>query len=400
MKTVLINRHRLGWTAGAQGSYLPVAASDRVLLTRTFAGGLDGWTAEAFPDVTVCDMRSSSRVEAAADWLISSRGAGRLVAIHEKDMLLAAALRERFRLPGLTVDETMPFRDKLLMKQLLVAAGYESVPGFRSLTSATRVAELPWAGPTVVKSRWGLGASDVRIVHDDAELWSAVTDLRLDLGDLEVEEFVPGRMVHCDSIIQNGQVTFSSVGEYLQAPGRFRDESHQGSVLVTEGPLAAIVQTHNETVLSALGARDGVSHVEFFVADDGTPTFCEAAIRPGGGGIDELVRRQYGINLIETAVQLQMGHPVTLPDPITPDPGVHGIIGVFQNVTDRDLQPALEAVLPGLVAYRRYELAGAARHATDYGHTILLRGENRADFDSQLKTALAVLNQARGVSDQ
>jgi hypothetical protein len=396
MKTLLINRHRLSWTAGVDGCYLPLPAADRTLLTRTFAGGLDGWTADAFPDVVVCNMTRPVWVESVADWLISSRGAGRLVAIHEKDMLLAAALRERFGLPGLTVDETMPFRDKLLMKQKLAAAGHEAVPRFRPLTPATRLADLPWTGPTVVKSRWGLGASEVRIVNDDRELGHAVIELGLATDDLEVEEFVPGRMVHCDSVIQEGRVTFSSVGEYLQAPGLYRDKSYQGSVLVPDGPLAAIVKSHNETVLAALGAREGVSHVEFFVPQDGTPTFCEAAIRPGGGGIDELVRRQYGVNLIEIAVHLQMGHPVTLPATATSAPGVHGIIGVFQNITDQDLRPALNVALPGLVDYRRYEPLGTVRHATDYGHTILLRGENRPDFDRQLELALAVVNEARG----
>ena len=38
-------------------------------------------------------------------------------------MLLAARLREELGLPGLTVAQTVPFRDKERMKQLLDAAG-------------------------------------------------------------------------------------------------------------------------------------------------------------------------------------------------------------------------------------------------------------------------------------
>ena len=38
-------------------------------------------------------------------------------------MVLAAQLREQLGLPGLTVAQTVPFRDKERMKQLLDAAG-------------------------------------------------------------------------------------------------------------------------------------------------------------------------------------------------------------------------------------------------------------------------------------
>ena len=41
----------------------------------------------------------------------------------EPYMVLAARLREELGLPGLTVEQTVPFRDKERMKQLLDAAG-------------------------------------------------------------------------------------------------------------------------------------------------------------------------------------------------------------------------------------------------------------------------------------
>jgi len=41
----------------------------------------------------------------------------------EPYMMLAARLRGELGLPGLTAEQTVPFRDKELMKQLLGAAG-------------------------------------------------------------------------------------------------------------------------------------------------------------------------------------------------------------------------------------------------------------------------------------
>ena len=39
-------------------------------------------------------------------------------------MILAARIREAFGLPGMTVEQTVPFRDKERMKQVLDAAGH------------------------------------------------------------------------------------------------------------------------------------------------------------------------------------------------------------------------------------------------------------------------------------
>ena len=55
----------------------------------------------------------------------------------EPYMLLAARLREVFGLPGMTVQQTLPFRDKELMKQTLDAAGIRT-PWHASATAALR----------------------------------------------------------------------------------------------------------------------------------------------------------------------------------------------------------------------------------------------------------------------
>ncbi len=49
-------------------------------------------------------------------------------------MVLAARIREVFGLPGMTVEQTLPFRDKELMKQVLDAAGIRTP---RHASSAT-----------------------------------------------------------------------------------------------------------------------------------------------------------------------------------------------------------------------------------------------------------------------
>jgi biotin carboxylase len=79
----------------------------------------------------------------------------------EPYMLLAARIRETFGLPGMTVEQTVPFRDKERMKQVLDAAGVRT-PWH---VSATTVAEVWEAAerigfPLIVKPIAGAGSAD------------------------------------------------------------------------------------------------------------------------------------------------------------------------------------------------------------------------------------------------
>ena len=62
------------------------------------------------------------------------------------DMILAARLREAIGLPGMTVEQTIPFRDKERMKQVLDAAGHPHARGTSSTTHRRRRAGRPPSG--------------------------------------------------------------------------------------------------------------------------------------------------------------------------------------------------------------------------------------------------------------
>ena len=67
----------------------------------------------------------------------------RVECLWEPYVILAARIRERLGLPGLTVEKTIPFRDKEVMKRVLDAAGIRTPHHY----SATTVAEVEGRAP-------------------------------------------------------------------------------------------------------------------------------------------------------------------------------------------------------------------------------------------------------------
>ena len=64
----------------------------------------------------------------------------RIECLWEPYMVLAARAREMLGLPGMTVDQTVPLRDKEVMKRVLDAAGIRT-PHHYSATTAAQVVE-------------------------------------------------------------------------------------------------------------------------------------------------------------------------------------------------------------------------------------------------------------------
>ena len=79
----------------------------------------------------------------------------------EPYMILAARVRESFGIPGMTVEETVPYRDKERMKQQIDAAGIRT-PWHASATSVAGVWEAAErvGYPLIVKPIAGAGAAD------------------------------------------------------------------------------------------------------------------------------------------------------------------------------------------------------------------------------------------------
>lgn len=237
----------------------------------------------------------------------------RVLAPFELSVPVAGYLRSYFGLPGPGFDAANLFANKYLMKRRASAAG---LPGtaFRFAADLSDVvpkaSELGW--PVVVKPVVGGGALDVVVMSGPADharfcASPAAASMRALDVPLIVEEYVElDAEYHCDAIVHDGAVVFAAVSKYVTPLLGCPAELNASYTLPAGHPdRAAILRLHAETV-RAFGLRAGVTHMEFLRSGDRLLAG-EIACRPGGGGIPDAVRLQYGVDVWRGFLDTSLG---------------------------------------------------------------------------------------------
>lgn len=154
-----------------------------------------------------------------------------IVALDDYDVEKATYLRENLRISGMGQTTGRYFRDKLAMRMRAKSCGIP-VPAFCSLfndhdinTFADTV-QAPW----VFKPRSEASATGIIKVHDKESLWIHINVMGNNRFKYLLEQFKPGDVYHCDSLIFDGKVIFSITSKYLATP---MEISHNGGVFRT-----------------------------------------------------------------------------------------------------------------------------------------------------------------------
>ena len=211
----------------------------------------------------------------------------------EPYMILAARIREAFGLPGLTVEETVPFRDKEQMKRVLDAAGIRT-PWHVSATTVAGIWEAAEkiGYPIIVKPIAGAGSADTYRVDSSAQL-SDVLPLLRHVPEVSVEEFVDAEEFTFDTICANGEIQFEHVLWYRPRPLQMRMHEWVSPVSISlrdiDVPHLAGGREMGRAVLAALGFRTGFTHMEWYRKHDGEVVFGEIGARPPGARVVDLM---------------------------------------------------------------------------------------------------------------
>jgi hypothetical protein len=227
------------------------------------------------------------------------RGFDRVECLWEPGMILAARLREAMGLPGLGEAETVPFRDKGRMKEVLDAAGLRTPRHRRAATARGMLAAAEEVGyPVCVKPIAGAGSADTHKVEGEGEMEALLPRLG-HVAEVSVEEWIEGEEYTFDTICAGGRILYWNVAWYRPKPIIGRSVEWISPQTVTlrdvDHPALAGGIELGQRVLSALGFRTGFTHMEWFRKPDGEAVFGEIAARPPGARSVELMN--YGCDI-------------------------------------------------------------------------------------------------------
>lgn len=242
----------------------------------------------------------------------------RIICQSEDNMLLAAKLRDQFHLPGMTYQQTLLFRDKVIMKQALSASGVR-VPKFDriqfndSINLESLFEELitKFGMPFLLKPTMMLGAIGVKIIHTKDDFEKIYHELN---GyEYQVEEFIQGKLYHCDSIRKNNNTLYTVCCEYTSPNFDFQHGKTIISMPLKDDDILSckMIEISNN-ILSVLQLHNGVSHMEFFVTDNSEIIFLEVAARSPGAIVTPMYRKAFNIAFEDIAFKIEMDLPFTL----------------------------------------------------------------------------------------
>lgn len=217
----------------------------------------------------------------------------RVECLWEPYMVLAARMREMLGVPGMTVAETIPFRDKEVMKRVLDQAGIRTPRHASAMTAdACREAAESIGYPIIVKPIAGAGSADTYRVNSRDEL-ELILPLLRHVAEVSVEEFVEGDDYTFDTICVDGRIQHFNIAVYRPRALIARENEWISPQTIAlrdvDAPELEDGRRMGLAVLKALGFRTGYTHMEWYRKADGEAVFGEIAARPPGAHLVDLI---------------------------------------------------------------------------------------------------------------
>lgn len=229
------------------------------------------------------------------------REVDRVLANWEVLVLTAARLRERFGLPGMSLDTVRGFRDKQLMKERLTAAGLRVPRALRVRTVVeAKIAAQNIGYPLILKPIDGAGSADTYRLDSAEQLPDVLAAMRR-VPEASCEEFIEGEELTFDTVCIGGKPAFMNVCQYLPPPLIARTQEWISPTIITvrdlQQPNLANGIKLGLGVLDALKMGDGFTHMEWFRKADGEAVFGEIGCRPGGAHLVDQMNYTCDIDL-------------------------------------------------------------------------------------------------------
>ncbi|MEU3609666.1 ATP-grasp domain-containing protein [Streptomyces sp. NPDC035033] len=273
------------------------------------AAGWDGRPVDLAERFYRVDGHEEEDWTAAVARAVADRVPDGVVAFAEPHVLAGALAQERLGLPGPSLHAAVISRNKALQRAVFASHGVRQ-PEHLLVADVTEARSWMLERlPVVVKPLTGAGSEGVELVRT-AEEAAEVLARRSGEGKVLVEEAVEGPEFSWEALVREGEVLFENVtAKDTTPPPYFVELTHRCAHRFEDAGLASQVHALTRGVLSALGMRTGLVHLEFKVGGRG-PALMEVAVRTPGDYLPDAVGLAYGFDLYEAVIRLALGLPV------------------------------------------------------------------------------------------
>lgn len=228
---------------------------------------------------------------------------------------VAAELRQRFNVPGLTVDETKKYRDKYVMKSIMKENNINCAY-FCLLNNREEINEfvVKYKFPVVIKPRDGFGSKDTYIIKNEDELDNTLRIIQKDIKNFMMEKFVVGDEYHYDAIVEDGKVLFYSLGKYHNnLINTVNDTKLDGTIVYPQNNKneeKSKINNFARKAIKAMKVKKAIIHMEVFYGED--IYFGEMGLRPAGGYIWKDIYNTSNVDIYDVYLKYMVDEPVKL----------------------------------------------------------------------------------------
>jgi biotin carboxylase len=161
--------------------------------------------------------------------------------------------------------------------------------------------------PIIIKPVDGLGTRSTWRLDSDEDLAQALRALSPSEGrPVQCEEFLVGSEHSFETVTIDGRHVWSSSTDYIPGPLEVMNKPwiQYCVVLPRETEGMERFKAVNHAALDALGMVTGLSHMELFLREDGSPAVNEVGARPPGVNIMPLMSHAHGVDFVRAWVRL------------------------------------------------------------------------------------------------
>ncbi len=257
--------------------------------------------------------------------------------------------------------------------------------------------------PAVLKPRSAQGSRSTFLVRDAAELEQLLNALGPRRPSMVLEGYLPddparaggpyAGYVSVESVVADGVVSHLALTGRFPPAGNFRETGFFIPAALDDASRPAVLDLATRAI-DALGVRTGCLHTEVKFTPDG-PRVIEVNGRLGGG-VPEMLERAAGVSLLELALRVALGEPVSVDGPLATNrigyrfflqpPTVSATVTAIDGINDFSDRAEVDTVSV-------HQAPGAALDWRDGSGNHIVAVVGSTDDEQQLQAAYRLLHQ-------